>query len=583
MISPAAPGPGSRLLTIVAVFGAGLAVLGVALAVDVPSPQRELNFLLRPYGILVPIAVGGLWWRRRPGSRTGPLLLALGLLAGVPALQLSGDPLLAQVGVATEAPILLLQGYLVLTFPTGRIRSRVERWSMRAMLVGVLLGLAALPLVPELRPIDYLSACGAACPPNPLYLGQLGSALTVQAARLAVIFTAVLITLPALLVYLGRWRAGNRRERAALLPALVLSLPVFPLRALNQAALLALALPASAFADVTWLLVLGRLAFPLGFLVALLRAEFLASRATAALVQQLSADRDRAGWAATIAGALDDPTVRVMFVAPGETAPAPEADRAWLEIRAGDGRPLAAISTNPDLEAEPELLEAVAAATRVAAETGELVDDVRHSRARLVDAADEERKRLGRDLHDSAQQRLVAMRIRLAIARDRLGADAEATAARLAEIEAELDLALDDLRSVARGLYPVLLARDGLAAALRSATRTSTVPTAIVDTGIARHPESVEAAAYFTCLEALQNVAKHAGARASATITLVEEDGTLVFTVRDDGVGFAEQRSDGIGLLTMRDRVAAAGGTLTIESRTGEGTTITGRIGGTGR
>ena len=317
--------------------------------------------------------------------------------------------------------------------------------------------------------------------------------------------------------------------------------------------------------------------FPLGFLAALLRAEFVAGRETAHLIQRLSADRDRASWAATIAEALDDRSVQVWFAT--DDAPERRGGRTWIDVGTEDGRPLAIVSAAASLADEPELQAAVAAATRVAAETGELLDDLRQSRARLVDAADQERRRLGRDLHDSAQQRLVAMRVRLALAHERLGAAAES--AGLPELERELDGALEDLRAVARGLYPVLLSRDGLVPALRSATRSAATPVTIVDTGISRHPELVEAAVYFTCLEALQNVAKHGGPGTSATITIGEEDNTLTFTIRDDGRGFDTGTArDGTGLLSMRDRIAAVDGSLSIESTAGQGTTIRGRVPG---
>jgi signal transduction histidine kinase len=196
-----------------------------------------------------------------------------------------------------------------------------------------------------------------------------------------------------------------------------------------------------------------------------------------------------------------------------------------------------------------------------------------------VDAADQERARLGRDLHDSAQQRLVAMRIRLALARERIGPPAEAVG--IADLEQELDAAIGELRSVARGLYPAFLERDGVAVALRSVTRGWSVPVQVTEAPGARFPGSWESAAYFVCLEALQNVVKHAGPQAAAHVTIEHDGPRMRFTVADTGRGFdTTGTADGVGLQTMRDRMAAIGGRLSVVSAPGAGTVVMGTVGG---
>ena len=183
-----------------------------------------------------------------------------------------------------------------------------------------------------------------------------------------------------------------------------------------------------------------------------------------------------------------------------------------------------------------------------------------------------------RDLHDGAQQRLVALRVRVELAGELMGEDPGRGATLLGELGSELEEALDEVRSLARGIYPSLLADRGLVEALRAAGRRHPVPTTIDADGVGRYPPELERAVYFSCLEALQNSAKHASGASTVSITLVD-NGALRFAVRDDGIGFvvADIRS-GQGLTNMRDRLAAVGGELTIESAPGEGTTVFGVI-----
>ncbi|HEY6890164.1 MAG TPA: ATP-binding protein [Solirubrobacter sp.] len=209
------------------------------------------------------------------------------------------------------------------------------------------------------------------------------------------------------------------------------------------------------------------------------------------------------------------------------------------------------------------MLRAVSEATLVALQTESLGRELRESRARLVTAADAERRRLGRDLHDSAQQRLVALRMRM-------GESAEG---------AELDRALSELRALAGGLYPPLLSRYGVAAALEALARVSAIPVKIDEHAPIRYSDSVESTAYFCCLEALQNAAKHAGAAATATVRLLGSEEGLRFDVTDDGDGFdVEASAPGAGLRNLADRLEAVGGTLEIDSAPGNGTRVTGFV-----
>jgi signal transduction histidine kinase len=194
-----------------------------------------------------------------------------------------------------------------------------------------------------------------------------------------------------------------------------------------------------------------------------------------------------------------------------------------------------------------------------------------------LEACHAERRRIERDLHDSAQQRLVALRVHLTLAGERLDRSEERTM--LERLGVEVDDAIDELRTVAHGIYPPILADQGIGAALASVARSSAMPVEIRDGWLGRHSEAVETTVYFCCLEGLQNAAKHAGPGASATIHLSEAGGCVSFSVEDDGAGFDPDDVDrGAVLTNLTDRVAAVGGTLQIDAGPGRGTRITGEI-----
>ena len=207
-----------------------------------------------------------------------------------------------------------------------------------------------------------------------------------------------------------------------------------------------------------------------------------------------------------------------------------------------------------------------------------LVEELRASQRRLVTAQDRERRRLERNIHDGSQQQLVALSVKTRLARDLTARDPAQAAEMLTQIDAEIQTALGDLRDLARGFYPPLLIDEGLGAALDAQARRSPVPTTVRADGLGRYAPEVEAAVYFSCLEALQNVVKYAEAR-SATVILAQSNGHLTFEVVDDGRGFdpAAER-DGSGLQGIADRLGALHGEVTIRSEPGAGTRIRGRI-----
>jgi signal transduction histidine kinase len=232
----------------------------------------------------------------------------------------------------------------------------------------------------------------------------------------------------------------------------------------------------------------------------------------------------------------------------------------------------------PLTPAEDKLLTDLASQAGLVLRNAALVSELRASRQRLVSAQDEERRRLERNLHDGAQQQLIALSVKQRLAGDLVRRDPDRAISMLAELQEDTAEAVENLRQLARGIYPPLLADQGLVAALQAHARKTSIPVAFRTDSVDRYPQEVEAAVYFCCLEALQNVSKYAAA-SGVTIGLTREAPWLTFTVEDDGVGFDVATTPrGTGLQGMADRLAALGGTLDIASKPGGGTSIRGRI-----
>ena len=387
-------------------------------------------------------------------------------------------------------------------------------------------------------------------------------------------------------VWIRRFRAATRPQRRTLLPVASSSLLLVPMLFAFYFSVLVIGVGESTFNALSWLLVGIWIVFPLGFAAALVQADLFAGRAFRQLLSELARRPTPEGWRDNVAAALDDPSLRLAYWDPGarqfrdaaggELARTPDRPgRQWTEIRR-DGLSVAALETDAALAENPELVDAAASATLLAVETGRLEGELRASQARALAAADAERRRIGRDLHDTAQQRLLALRVHLSLAGEQLPPEDQPI---VEQLERELDEALDELRSVARGIYPQVLAQYGLAAALRSAVQSAAIPISVTDEGLRRHSSAVELAVYFCCLEALQNVAKHAGPGASASVWLFDAAGELQFRVEDDGQGFEAARVEsGMGLSNLADRLSAVGGSVRIDSSTGSGTRILGQI-----
>jgi signal transduction histidine kinase len=265
----------------------------------------------------------------------------------------------------------------------------------------------------------------------------------------------------------------------------------------------------------------------------------------------------------------------------GTPPPAVVPDDAVEVVHRGEVLGALSVEMPPADPMNPEkrrLVEDLAAQAGLVLRNAKLIEELRASRQRLVAAQDEERRRLERNLHDGAQQQLVALAVKLRLAEGLVDRDAPRTKDLLSTVQADAQDALETLRDLARGIYPPLLADKGLPTALEAHARKTSFPVTVATDGIGRYAEDIEAAVYFSCLEALQNVAKYAEA-SSATVRLGEVDGRLVFDVVDDGVGFDPSATGyGTGLQGIEDRLAAIGGRLEVTSAPGRGAALSGSV-----
>jgi signal transduction histidine kinase len=242
-----------------------------------------------------------------------------------------------------------------------------------------------------------------------------------------------------------------------------------------------------------------------------------------------------------------------------------------------NGSPVAALIHDPALDTDSDVVEGMVATSMMLLENTRLLAELRASRARIVETADRQRRRLEADLHDGAQQRLMAVQIKLRLAEEQV--EDNAVAAQLKAIEVDAAEAVAELRTLAHGIYPPLLRSGGLVKALRSLAMRAPIAISVTDEGIGRCSPPVEAAIYFCSVEAVQNAMKHAGSDVRVAVTVGRDRDEVDFAISDDGVGMDHSvRGEGYGLIGMQDRVGAVGGQVEIISSPGRGTTVRGSI-----
>src|SRR3954447_24963277 len=529
------------------------------------------------------VAVGLYRCWRRPDGRFGPLLLGNGFLYAATSFNASGASPAYTLGMVLWAVYVVYTAYVLLSYPGGRLGSRLERAFIRgyalstAVLWSLLLALSA-----TFPGAGSFNDCGSRCPPNAVVGGDavIGTGLNTAAS---IVFTIGLIGLTMLLF--DKARAPGRALRRALTPVtavftatvawFVISLYVLP------------AYPETASVVTIVNGVLG-LAIPIAILLGLVSGDLYAARSVGRIVLDAGGKvLTPVAVEAMIADAIGDPTLTLGLWVPERNGyvgtggaplelPRDSLARGVTEITRDD-RPAAVLIHDPALDTDSSVVEGLAATSLMLLENTRLVDELQTSRTRLMQTADRERRRLERDLHDGAQQRLMAVQINLRLAQERIADDRVAT--ELETIAVEAAQAVEELRTLAHGIYPPVLRSDGLVHALHSLAIRAPIAIFVTDEGIGRCSPSVEAAIYFCSAEAIQNAIKHAGSNARVGVTVGRDRDRVHFAISDDGVGIDHsERGDGDGLTGMRDRVGAAGGKLEIVPSPGRGTTVRGTI-----
>ena len=578
----------SRALVLIAVAVAGtLATIVTAWAVA-NSPilvDRAADVLWRSLFVSAYVAVGAYTWWRRPASPLGPVVAGAGFLYAVTSLNASGVPLAYTFGMVAWAGYIVYVGYLYLCFPRGRLESALERGFILAFALStfVVWGLILL-LSPTLPAGGDFTNCGTDCPPNALQIvtghPNIGLALT---SASDIVFSIAAIGL-AMLVF-NKARSPSHLRRRALTP---LTLAV--LAGILEFVVALFLRPAFPGTADTFKVIngLAGVAVPVAIFAGQVRGDLFAAVSLGQIVVREGGKSLSPAAVQTLIGeALGDSTLTLALRAPERAGyvdvrglplelPRDAGMRGVTEITRHE-RPVAALIHDPSLDTDSDIVQGLAASSLMLLENTRLVDELRASRSRLVETGDRERRRLEQDLHDGAQQRLFTLLMRLQQTQD--GTHDQNLAAHVETLIVEVEAAVEELRTLAHGIYPPLLRDGGLAEALRAVADRGPIAIRVADEGIGRCPAPIETAIYFCSLEAIQNAMKHAGSHARVIVTLGRDHGGVHFTVADDGLGMDTRAgSDGAGLMGMRDRIGAVGGDLRIISSPGQGTSVQGMI-----
>jgi signal transduction histidine kinase len=531
------------------------------------------------------IGAGLVAWYRRPDNRVGTLMVAAGFAYFISSAAMTEPPLLFTLGHLLSNVFIAVAIHLILSFPSGRLESRLDRF-----LVGYSYLVTTIGYLPLVLFLDPAAAGCLECPENVFLISDQLSFAETWGDGLSVVGATLL---PLVLVRLIlRWRAASPPLRRVITPLYVAGAALMVMLTVLLVASLANA-SASLKQDLYYATLIPFGLVPYLFLGSLVRTRMLRGGAVGELVSRIGGGLGEEELRRALARALGDPSLELAYWLPdseryvdseGRPMDCPQvgADRVKSDVTL-DGRKIAAIVHDPSLLDEPELIHAVGAAAalglekqRLDAELRAKIEELREQRSRMIAVGLAERRRLERDLHDGAQQRLVSLALDLRLARSSLRDDPDSAAQLLGAADEELARALDELRELARGLHPAVLSDRGLDPAVDALASRSPLPVEIERRLGERVADEIELAAYYVIAESLTNVAKYADA-SQAMVRLGRENGDVVVEVEDDGVGGADPRR-GTGLRGLADRLAALGGDLEIASDPGAGTRVTAKI-----
>jgi signal transduction histidine kinase len=528
------------------------------------------------------IGTGAFAWMRRPHNRVGPLMMATGFAFYLAVAGFTEPPILFTVGQTAGNLFVATAIHLLLAFPSGRLEQTVDRVVVGTAYVTTTVG----ALIPTLFFEPAAVGC-ADCPDNLLLIDSNPSFFESWYDGIGVCGIVVLLSTLAVLV--ARWREASPPLRRIVTPVFVAGGALM----VGLAVLLGIALFDSGETYTDTLFYATLIPFglvPYLFLFSLVQARMLRGGAVGGLVATIGETPGPGELRDALAVALNDPSLELAYWlerreehvdARGRRIELPGADdeeRSVYDVTL-DGARVGAIIHDPTVLEDPDLLDAVGAAAALALRREQLehelrakVQELEQSRARMIRFGMAERRRLERDLHDGAQQRLVSLALDLRLAREMVSQNPPQAEKVLDGAADELGQALEELRELARGIHPALLSDRGLDPAVETLARRAAVPVEVEAQLGDRVPEPVELAAYFVVSEALTNVVKYANA-SQARVRVERVDGRVVVEVADDGVGGAEPRR-GSGLRGLADRIAALGGNFEVDSAPGVGTTI---------
>ncbi|MGN6167774.1 MAG: sensor histidine kinase [Solirubrobacteraceae bacterium] len=579
-VAPVATPQRARAFTVAvsAVAIAAAAVGAVALANGAARTDTTTLAAVTQIGGLSFVGSGLVAWRRRPEVWTGPLMVGGGfaIFAGSLA-NYAGAAMPFTIGlVLTPLPAAVIC-QLILAFPEGRLHSWFERL--------VVAGAYFTALVAQVVMLMFMgpeNLAGCPCPTNLVFIRDEPGLH--QALMSAQRFLALLVGGAAAWIVIRRWQWASRPLRRAFAPIILTGGLAI---ALALVTLVAAQTNTTAWAGFTAAANIAAAAIPIAYLLGLFRAR-LGRVAVSDLIVELGRTPAPGKLRDALARALRDPSLELAYWVPEsqtyvgidgqrvEPVTTPERTVTVLERH---GERIAALMHDPALAEDPALLNSVSTAAGLALENERLLADLRaqleelrESRARIVEAGDTERRRLERNLHDGAQQRLVSLALALALAESNVEQEPSTAVELLQAARSELTTALAELRELARGIHPALLTERGLGYAVSALAQRAPFHVGLELELEQRPAPPIEAAAYYVVAEALTNVAKYAHAT-TATVSVNRKDGLLRVQIADDGVGGAEA-SAGSGLRGLDDRVQAVGGTLRVNSPAGKGTRI---------
>jgi signal transduction histidine kinase len=570
---------GRPLARAIAALAIACGVLGVvAMAADQARGGSTVLVSATIISGIVCVGAGLIAGARRRERFTGALMVSAGFVVFASALLQATRSLPFTVGLAAGAIPAALLAHLVLAFPDGRLHSRLERTLVVAAYVNAV---AVQILMLMFMSVEHLGGCP--CPSNLLFvrddMALHDTLMTIE--RLA----GALGGIGVVLLLVQRFRKASAPLRRALVPILITG----AVTAALLAVILVVAVPpyTSVPRSVQAVERLTFAAVPLAYLLGLVGSR-LGRVSVSDLMVELGRGVAPGDLREALARALRDPSLELGYwmrdsdsYVDGngrEVEVTPSETRA-VTIIERHARRVAALVHDSALEEDPALLEAVSGAAGLALENERLLlelraqlEETRESRARIVGASDAERRRLERNLHDGAQQRLVTLALGLRMAQESLEDDPVGAASMLEGAGDDLKQALAELRELARGLHPAVLTDRGLAPALQSLAQRAPFPVEIAGVPSGRLPAAVEAALYYVVAESLTNAAKHAAASiVRVELSLVE--GSVIVEIRDDGTGEA-QMAGGSGIRGLSDRVEALSGTFSLRSVPGTGTLV---------